>query len=79
MTLFFSPSCLTGSVKFSWLVAHEVITVHESSNCEMHISHQNCLRLLRPRPRLERSIRRVILSKVSSQKVPLLAQLSSSK
>ena len=54
-------------------------TVHESSNCEMHISHQNCLRLLRPRPRLERSMRRAILSKVSSQKVPLLAQLSSSK
>ena len=54
-------------------------TVHESSNCEMHISHQNCPRLLRPRPRLERSMWRAILSKVSSQKVPLLAQLSSSK
>ena len=25
MTLFFSPSCLTGSVKFSRLVAHQVI------------------------------------------------------
>ena len=35
---------------------------HESSNCEMHISYQSCLRLLRPRPNVELFMRRTKLS-----------------
>ena len=35
---------------------------HESSNCEMHISYQSCLRLLRSRPNVELFMRRTKLS-----------------
>ena len=62
MTLF-SESQLpeTGSVKLL-VGGRSRDEEHESSNCEMHISYQSCLRLLRPRPNVELFMRRTKLS-----------------